>query len=73
MEIDSILEKHSRVAWILKTEDMKLNELGYRYERPDPDRAYQEASIAFAKFDKKAYANTKARITSTIPVTVEIV
>ncbi len=33
------------VAWILKREDRRLNELGFRHRRPDPDAAYDDARI----------------------------
>jgi hypothetical protein len=32
-----------RIAWILKDEDAKLTQLGYRSHRPDPDIAYRQA------------------------------
>jgi hypothetical protein len=34
-----------RVAWILKEEDARLTDLGYRHRRPDPDAAYAHAGI----------------------------
>jgi hypothetical protein len=34
-----------RIAWILKDEDAKLTQLGYRSHRPDPDIAYRQAGI----------------------------
>jgi hypothetical protein len=37
--------KRIRVAWILKSEDVKLTRLGYRSNRPDPDAAYIHAGI----------------------------
>ena len=42
------IEKHLddiRVAWILKSEDRRLTEGGYRTTRVDPDEAYREAGI----------------------------
>ena len=44
-EVANILRKHLRVAWILKTEDKKLTDLGFRTERPNPVRAYRDAGI----------------------------
>lgn len=42
--IAEILET-ARVAWILKEEDRRLTNLGYRAVRPDPEAAYREAGI----------------------------
>jgi hypothetical protein len=43
--IDALLRRRLRVAWILKSEDAKLTELGFRSKREDPDSAYREAGI----------------------------
>ena len=40
--------KQVRVAWILREEDDRLTELGYRTDRPDPAVAYQDAGISLA-------------------------
>lgn len=37
--------KSAKVAWILKSEDRKLNQLGFRTNRPDPADAYRKAGI----------------------------
>ncbi|MGH2975986.1 MAG: hypothetical protein ACRDLL_14125 [Solirubrobacterales bacterium] len=42
--VANVLET-ARVAWILKEEDRRLTDLGYRWERPDPDDAYRQARI----------------------------
>jgi hypothetical protein len=39
------LSQAIRIAWILKEEDRRLTELGYRATRPDPDAAYRDAGI----------------------------
>lgn len=36
----------AKVAWILKVEDRKLSDLGFKNLRPDPDEAYRKAGIA---------------------------
>lgn len=41
----AILSTRLKVAWILKSENDRLNELGYTVERPDPEAAYREAGI----------------------------
>ncbi|HET8836182.1 MAG TPA: hypothetical protein VFN08_15740 [Gemmatimonadales bacterium] len=42
----ALLRKGFRIAWILKVEDRRLTELGYRSDRPDPGAAYQAAGIS---------------------------
>jgi hypothetical protein len=37
--------RHASIAWILKTEDGRLNELGFQHRRPDPAAAYEQAQI----------------------------
>ena len=37
--------RRSSIAWILKVEDRRLNELGFRQTRPDPHAAYAKAGI----------------------------
>lgn len=44
-DIVTQLERHVRVAWILKSENRELTRLGYSHNRPDPDAAYREAGI----------------------------
>ncbi len=44
-EIAEILRKKPSVIWILKDEDKRLTELGYRSNREDPVKAYWEAGI----------------------------
>jgi hypothetical protein len=44
-EIANVLDKYSKVIWILKDEDKKLTSLGYRSERENPIIAYEEAGI----------------------------
>jgi hypothetical protein len=44
-EVQNVLEKELRVAWILKLEDAELTRLGYRSKRPSPDKAYSDAGI----------------------------
>jgi hypothetical protein len=43
--IYGLLRIRLRVAWILKSEDVKLTGLGFRSKRSDPDEAYREAKI----------------------------
>jgi hypothetical protein len=43
--VHTLLRTRLRVAWILKSEDAKLTELGFRSRRKDPDGAYREAGI----------------------------
>ena len=43
--IFEILKTRLKVAWILKSENDKLNELHYAVERPDPEAAYRDAGI----------------------------
>ncbi len=38
-----------RIAWILKEEDARLTQLGYRGHRPDPDTAYRQAGIELVR------------------------
>ncbi len=38
-----------RIAWILKEEDARLTQLGYRSHRPDPDIAYRQAGIELVR------------------------
>lgn len=45
VEIENILEKYSKVIWILKDEDKKLTALGYRSDRDNSAIAYKEAGI----------------------------
>lgn len=44
-EVVDVLRTQLRVAWVLKSEDRILSQLGYRSHRPDPDAAYREAGI----------------------------
>lgn len=44
-----VLEELLQVAWILKCEDRRLGELGYRHVRPDPAAAYAEAGIELVR------------------------
>lgn len=44
-EVHEILVQKLRVVWILKSEDRELTKLGYRSNRPDPEKAYFEAGI----------------------------
>jgi hypothetical protein len=37
--------RRASVAWILKREDRRLNELGFRADRPNPHAAYRKAGI----------------------------
>lgn len=43
-QVREILRRAS-VAWILKSEDRKLNQLGFRADRPNPHAAYRKADI----------------------------
>jgi hypothetical protein len=43
----AVLSK-ARLCWILKEEDDRLSELGFRSRRPDPDAAYRAAGIELA-------------------------
>lgn len=43
-QVRKILKKAS-VAWILRSEDEKLNKARFRQHRPDPDAAYQQVGI----------------------------
>ena len=49
-EILQVLEEMDSV-WITREEDNMLNSLGYRTKRPDPDKAYSEASITIASIE----------------------
>jgi len=40
-----ILKSQILIAWILKEEDFRLNQLGLRSNRPDPAAAYRAAGI----------------------------
>jgi hypothetical protein len=40
-----VLVEQLRVAWILKSENRCLDNLGYRHQRPDPAAAYAHAGI----------------------------
>ena len=44
-EIDAILRDKSRIVWILRKENERLNELGYGSDRADPEVAYSRAGI----------------------------
>lgn len=44
-EVLDVLKGKIVVAWILKEEDIRLNELGFRSKRPDPEGAYRAAGI----------------------------
>lgn len=44
-DVLGVLDVGIRVAWILKSENAKLNELGYTHRRPDPAAAYADAGI----------------------------
>ena len=44
-EIVEILRVGMRVAWILKSENSRLGELGFTSKRPDPVAAYEAAGI----------------------------
>lgn len=37
-----------RVAWILRNENQRLNDLGFNSKRPDPAAAYRAAGISLA-------------------------
>ena len=40
-----LLREQHLVAWILKEEDQEITRLGYKQNRPDPQKAYREAGI----------------------------
>lgn len=42
---EEILSEYNVVVWVSRAEDDRLNELGYRSNRPDSDKAYAEAGI----------------------------
>ena len=44
-EVVDLLRRELRLAWITKEEDQKLNALGYKSKRRDPDVAYADAGI----------------------------
>lgn len=44
-EIVEILKTKLRVVWILKEEDDRLTQRGYRSKRVNPEQAYKEAGI----------------------------
>jgi len=44
-EVDQVLLNDVKICWILKSEDAKLTDLGYRSTRPDPYLAYEKAGI----------------------------
>lgn len=45
LKILKLLKSQLRVVWILKREDAKLTQLGYRSKRQNPDNAYRNAKI----------------------------
>jgi hypothetical protein len=45
IEIENILRNNIRVVWLLKEEDKRLTELGYKSKRPNPEKAYSDAGI----------------------------
>jgi hypothetical protein len=45
IQIEEILKSSTKIIWILKEEDNKLTELGYKNDRNDPKLAYSEAGI----------------------------
>jgi hypothetical protein len=44
-DVADILRKRARVVWILRTEDEKLNSLGFKSNRANPEGAYHSAGI----------------------------
>lgn len=48
-DVQEILKKRLRIAWILKQEDRELTRLGFRSKRPDPEEAYRAANIVLVK------------------------
>ena len=48
MDIEEILNTRIKVVWILKEEDKKLTELGFKNNRNDPRSAYLSAGIEMA-------------------------
>jgi hypothetical protein len=42
---EQILLNNNTIVWVTKEEDSRLTKLGYRSNRPDPDKAYEEAGI----------------------------
>jgi hypothetical protein len=44
-QVLDVLVNELEVVWVLRTEDNKLNELGYRSNRPSPELAYKDAGI----------------------------
>jgi len=51
-KILNVLKRRLRVVWILKSEDAKLTQLGFRSRRNDPDDAYRVAKIKLVQPDK---------------------
>jgi len=49
LSVDSILAlmAQQKMAWITKEENQRLNALGYRHQRLDPEEAYRKACISF--------------------------
>jgi hypothetical protein len=43
--------KSASIAWILKRENSRLEELGFRSRRDDPDDAYRQADIKLRPLD----------------------
>ncbi|MBI3545138.1 MAG: hypothetical protein HY081_00880 [Gammaproteobacteria bacterium] len=52
LKILKILKNRLRLVWILKSEDAKLTQLGFRSRRRSPKIAYRDARIELAKKDK---------------------
>jgi hypothetical protein len=44
-DIVAVIRTRFRLAWILKEEDARLTQLGFRSKRLNPDQAYQKAGI----------------------------
>ena len=65
--IDRLKKQH--LCWVTKAEDKKLTDLGYRSERPDPEKAYREAGITICQ--KPLYsAPPTTKVVSTLKVTI---
>lgn len=45
--IEQLNNRH--VCWIMKEEDKRLNALGYKFVRPNPEKAYREAGIVICR------------------------
>lgn len=43
-EVENVLSR-AKTIWILREEDQRLSSLGYKSNRPDPEKAYKDAGI----------------------------